>query len=119
MFSPNETNGDIYVVRKPETKFVNDSDSNYLEFRYPSFGRAGTNEKERIQISRNGLLAYMVNLSPRQFQEVDFVLPVYDMITTEHSAIQHLVIALGPELSTKASFALYCFITMQINVAVL
>ena len=50
------------------------------------------------------LLACMVNLSPRQFQEVDFVLPVYDMITTEHSAIQHLVVCTWSRTVDKGKF---------------
>ncbi|KZS10432.1 Uncharacterized protein APZ42_025088 [Daphnia magna] len=44
-----------------------------------SFGRGETGKTRRIKISRKALLAYMLNLSPRQFQEVDFVLPMYDM----------------------------------------
>ena len=102
VFSPNKTNGDIYVVR-PETKYVNDSDSNYPEFHFPSFGRAGTNEK-KAEISRNGLLAYMVNLSPRLLQEVDFVLPVYDKVTTWHSAIQNLVVCTWSRTVDKGKF---------------
>ncbi|XP_045030543.1 uncharacterized protein LOC116936604 [Daphnia magna] len=42
-----------------------------------------TGKTRRIKISRKALLAYMLNLSPRQFQEVDFVLPMYDMVTRQ------------------------------------
>jgi hypothetical protein len=104
MVSPNETNADIYVVR-PDTKFVNDSDPNYFEFRYPDifpFGRGGTHEKRRIKISRKALLAYMLNLSTRQFQEVDFVLPVYDMVTRQQVSTIGFVRSQIPSRKTNA-----------------
>ena len=43
----------------------------------------GARRKDETRDERNNiiLLAYMVNLSPRLFQEVDFVLPVYDKVT--------------------------------------
>ena len=104
VFSPNETNADIYVIR-PETKFINDSDSNYFEIHYPDlfpFGRGGSNEKRRIKISRKALLAYMVNLSTRQFQEVDFVLPVYDMVTRQQVSTMGFVRSQIPSRKTNA-----------------
>ena len=70
-----------YVVR-PSLDFASDSDCNYLELHYPDLfpcGRGGFGEKRKIKISRKALLKHLVNLSTRQFQEVDFVLPVYDM----------------------------------------
>jgi hypothetical protein len=76
-----------FVVR-PAQQFVSDSDPNYLETRYPDlfpFGRAGFNEKRKIPISNKTLIAYYTNLSTRQFQKPDFVLPVYDMIACNFS----------------------------------
>ena len=85
VLSPSDTNSEIYVVR-PENTFVSDSNPNYIEIHFPDllpFGRGGTGETRRIKISRKALLAYMLNLSTRQFQEVDFVLPMYDMVTRQ------------------------------------
>jgi hypothetical protein len=85
VLSPSDTNSEIYVVR-PDTSFVSDSNPNYLEIHFPDllpFGRGGTAETRRVKISRKALLAYMLNLSTRQFQEVDFVLPMYDMVTRQ------------------------------------
>ena len=85
VLTPTETSSQMHVVR-PDTTFVSDSDTNYLEIHYPDllpFGRGGFAEKRRIKISRKAMLAYMLNLSTRQFQEVDFVLPMYDMVTSQ------------------------------------
>ncbi|KAI9550846.1 hypothetical protein GHT06_005779 [Daphnia sinensis] len=85
ILSPSDTSSDIYVVR-PDNSFVSDSNPNYLEIHFPDllpFGRGGTGETRRVKISRKALLAYMLNLSTRQFQEVDFVLPLYDMVTRQ------------------------------------
>ena len=85
VLAPAETSSQMHVVR-PDTTFVSDSDTNYLEMHYPDllpFGRGGFGEKRRIKISRKAILAYMLNLSTRQFQEVDFVLPMYDMVTRQ------------------------------------
>ena len=82
---PTETSSQMHVIR-PDTTFISDSDSNYLEMHYPDllpFGRGGFSEKRRIKISRKAMLAYMLNLSTRQFQQVDFVLPMYDMVTRQ------------------------------------
>nr|CAH0112404.1 unnamed protein product [Daphnia galeata] len=60
----------------------------YLETRYPDlfpFGRAGFDEKRKIKISKKALIAYYTNLSTRQFQKPDFILPVYDMIARNSS----------------------------------
>ncbi len=71
-----------FVVRLAED-FVSDSDPNYLEIRYPDlfpFGRGGFGETRKIPISKKRLVAYYANLSTRQFQKIDFVLPLYDYI---------------------------------------
>ena len=75
-------NPQTFVVRSAED-FVSDSDPNYLELRYPDllpFGRGGFGETRKIPISKKRLVAYYANLSTRQFQKIDFVLPLYDYI---------------------------------------
>ncbi len=76
-----------YVVR-PQIGFASESDPNYLEWRYPDlfpFGRGGFGELRQKHISRKALVKHFLNRvrvrSTRQFQRVDFVLPVYDMLT--------------------------------------
>ncbi|KAK4024020.1 hypothetical protein OUZ56_009411 [Daphnia magna] len=112
ILSPSDTKSEIYVVR-PDNSFVSHSNPNYLEIHFPdllAFGRGGTGETRRIKISRKALLAYMLNLSTRQFQEVDFVLPMYDMITRQqvstisfvHSKIPSRRRGADGTLSTKA-----------------
>ena len=69
-----------FVVR-PSTTFASDSDPEF-EKHYPDlfpFGRGGFGETRKIKISRKAYLAYLLNLSTRQFQHVDFLLPLYDM----------------------------------------
>lgn len=78
-------NFNTYVVR-PAVDFASDSDPNYLELHYPdlfSHGRAGFGEFRKTRISRKALFKHLLNLSTRQFQEVDFVFPVYDMTVNE------------------------------------
>ncbi|EFX68957.1 hypothetical protein DAPPUDRAFT_259323 [Daphnia pulex] len=93
-----------FVVR-PAQQFVSDSDPNYLETRYPDlfpFGRAGFNEQRKIPISKKTLIAYYTNLSTRQFQKPDFVLPVYDMIARNSSYNMALVRANLPSREINA-----------------
>ncbi|EFX67557.1 hypothetical protein DAPPUDRAFT_115347 [Daphnia pulex] len=74
-----------FVVR-PSTTFASDSDSEFLEKHYPDlfpFGRGGFGETRKIKISRKAYLAYLLNLSTRQFQHVDFLLQLYDMTTRQ------------------------------------
>lgn len=71
---------------RPDNIFVSDSNPNYLEIHFSDllpFGRVGTGETRRVKILRKALLAYMLNISTRKFQEVDFVLPMYDMVTRQ------------------------------------
>jgi hypothetical protein len=78
-----QASSNTFVVR-PAQQFVSDSDPDYLETRYPDlfpFGRAGFCEERKIHISKKNLIAYYTNLSTRQFQQPDFVLPIYDMIS--------------------------------------
>lgn len=79
------SHSNTFVIR-PSTTFANDSDSRFLEIRYPDlfpFGRGGFGEPRKIPISRKTLLRYMLNLSTRQFQQADFLLPVYDVVTRQ------------------------------------
>ena len=74
---------DIYIVR-PGRAFVSDRDVNYLETHYPDlfpYGRGGYGEKRDNHISRKAYFAHLLRLGTRQFQSVDFVLPVYDVLT--------------------------------------
>ena len=48
------------------------------------------------------MLSYMLNLSTRQFQEVDFVLPVYDMVTRHQVSTMGFVRSQIPSRSTNA-----------------
>ena len=80
--------GNTYILR-PSTTFASDSDPDYLEKHYPDlfpFGRGGFGEMRKKRISRKAYLAYLLNLSTRQFQHVDFLLPLYDMITRQEIA---------------------------------
>ena len=88
-----ETKEKIFVVRPPK-EFVSDLDPDFLEIHYPDllpFGRGGFGEPRRTNISRAALLSYMLNLSTRQFQQVDFLLPMYDMVTRQQVAMLGLV----------------------------
>ena len=79
--------------------FVSDTDDKYLELHYPDlfpFGRGGFNEKRKIPISRSALLRHLLNLSTRQFQEVDFLLPLYDMKTRRDVAKMSFVRSILP-----------------------
>jgi hypothetical protein len=70
----------------PSTVFASESDEDYLEKHYPDlfpFGRGGFGEKRKYRISRKAYLSYLLNLSTRQFQHVDFLLPLYDMTTRQ------------------------------------
>ena len=76
---------ETYVVR-PESTFVNDADPLYLENHFPDlfpFGRGGFGEPRKIRISRKAFLGHSLRLSSRQFQTVDYLLPMYDMITRQ------------------------------------
>jgi hypothetical protein len=82
-----------FIVR-PAQQFVFDSDPDYLETRCPDlfpFGRAGFSEERKIPISKKALIAYFTNLSTRQFQQPDFVLPVSDKIARNSSYNMALV----------------------------
>ena len=88
-----ETKEKTFVVRPPK-EFVSDLDPDFLEIHYPDllpFGRGGFGEPRRTNISRAALLSYMLNLSTRQFQQVDFLLPMYDMVTRQQVAMLGLV----------------------------
>ncbi len=77
-----------FVVR-PSTVFASESDGDYLEKNYPDlfpFGRGGFGEKRKYRISRRAYLSHLLNLSTRQFQHVDFLLPLYDMTTRQEVA---------------------------------
>lgn len=81
--SSNLNLSNTYVIR-PKTDFGSERDENYLEKHYPDlfpFGRGGFGERRRKQISRSSLLNHLLNLSTRQFQQPDFLLPLYDMKT--------------------------------------
>lgn len=83
MAKGSDLTSNTYVVR-PQMEFADESDPSYLEWRYPDlfpFGRGGFGERRKKQISRKALVKHLLNLSTRQFQRVDFVLPVYDMLT--------------------------------------
>lgn len=72
-----------YIVRS-SNDFAGEDDPCYLEKCYPDllpFGRGGYGECRKNPISKQALLRYMLNLSTRQFQHVDFVFPNYDMLT--------------------------------------
>lgn len=51
-------------------------------------------EKKR-KLSNAALLSYMLKLSTRQFQQDDFVLPMYDMNTRQQVAMLGMVQFLG------------------------
>lgn len=79
---PSFPSSNTYVVR-PNQEFVSDSDPKYLETHYPDlfpFARGGFGEERKVRISKKALIAHYANLSTRQYQKIDFVLPVYDMI---------------------------------------
>jgi hypothetical protein len=72
----------VYVVR-PGNEFCSDSDMNYLERHYPDhfpYGRGGFGENRSTQISRPALISHLLKLSTRQFQNVDFCLPLYNVL---------------------------------------
>lgn len=71
------------------TVFVSESDEDYLEKHYPDlnpFGRGGFGEKRKYCISWRAYLSYLLNLSTRQFQHVDFLLPLNDMTARQEVA---------------------------------
>ena len=82
-----------YVVRS-STEFQAENDPCYLENCYPDllpFGRGGYCERRKIPISRGVLLSYMLNLSTRQFQHVDFLFPNYDMVSRKNMFTKTMV----------------------------
>jgi hypothetical protein len=94
------TKPQTFVVRSAED-FVSDSDPNYLEIRNPDlfpFGRGGFGETRKIPISKKRLIAYYANLTTRQFQKIDFVLPLYDYIVRTISYNKAMVRARLPSL---------------------
>ncbi|KAK4017516.1 hypothetical protein OUZ56_032929 [Daphnia magna] len=57
ILSPSDTKLEIYVVR-PDNSFVSGSNPNYLEIHFPDllpFGRGGTGETRRVEISHKAL----------------------------------------------------------------
>lgn len=75
-----------YIVRS-SNEFAGEDDQCYLEKCYPDllpFGRGGHGESRKIPISKQNLLRYMLNLSTRQFQHVDFVFPNYDIVSRKN-----------------------------------
>jgi hypothetical protein len=77
-----QSSSKVFVVR-PGNEFCSDSDMNYLESHYPDhfpFGRGGFGEKRRTHISRKALISHLMKLSTRQFQNVDFCLPLYNVL---------------------------------------
>ena len=84
----NEGSSNTFIVR-PGSEFGSDSDPLYLERHYPDyfpFGRGGFAEKRKKNISRAAYAAYLTNLSTRQFQKPDFVLPIYNLIARTKAA---------------------------------
>ncbi len=78
-----DNNENTYIVRS-SSEFAGEDDPCYLEKCYPDlfpFGRGGYGECRKIPISKQALVRYLLNLSTRQFQHVDFVFPTYDMLT--------------------------------------
>ena len=72
-----------YAVR-PIQDFASDSSPDWLESHYPDlfpYGRGGFGETRQKQLSRAAILQRLLHLSDRQFQNVDFVLPCYDLVT--------------------------------------
>ena len=75
----------VYVVR-PAHSFASEKDPHFFEKHFPDkfcFGRGGPSEPRMSRISRNSLISHWLNLSTRQFQETDFLMPVYDLMTRE------------------------------------
>lgn len=75
---------DKTFIFRPPKEFVSDLDSDFLEIHLPDllpFGRGGFGERRKKKISRAPLVAHVLNLSSRQFQQTDFVLLIYDMVT--------------------------------------
>ena len=92
------TSSNTYIVR-PRLEFGNDSDEKYLELHYPDlfpFGRGGFNENRKKRISQSALLRHLLNLSTRQFQKVDFLLPLYDRKTRSDVAKKAFVQSILP-----------------------
>ena len=84
----NEVCSNTYIVR-PSTEFGSENDPLYLEKHYPDyfpFGRGGFGEKRKTPISRAVYAGYLTNLSTRQFQKIDFVLPIYNLIARSKAA---------------------------------
>lgn len=78
---PSADQQNTFFVR-PSTVFACESDPDYLEQHYLDlfpFGRGGFGEKRKNRISRRAYLLYLLNLSTRQFQNIDFILHLYDM----------------------------------------
>ena len=110
-----------YVVR-PEKDFASDSNPDYLELHYPDlfpFGRGGFGEQRKNQISRQALVKHLLNLSTRQFQQVDFVLPIYDMVTRQQVSNMAYVRSIlpsrlsGPERGTSSKGEAYGRVPME------
>lgn len=81
--SEKQTQPKTYAVR-PMQEFASDSSLDYLESHYPElfpFGRGGFGEIRKKRLSRAAILKRLLNLSERQFQQSDFVLPCYDLVT--------------------------------------
>ena len=71
-----------FVVR-PEQEFASDRDPDYLETRYPDlwpFARGAFEEKRKKPMSKQAIIKRVLHLSTRQFQKVDFVLPMCDFV---------------------------------------
>ena len=82
-----QSSSNTYVVR-PGNEFCSDSDTNYLEKHYPDhfpYGRGGFGENHPTKISRKTLVAHLLKLSTRQFQNVDFCLPLYNVLSRMES----------------------------------
>lgn len=93
-----------FVVR-PTQQFVSDDDPDYAEKHYPvkfAFGRGGFGEIRTKPMSKEAILKRLLNLSQRQFQEVDFVLPCCDLINKSAMKRQAFVRAKLPSFHINA-----------------
>ena len=87
--------------------FGDDSDEKYLELHHPDlfpFGRGGFNEQRKKRIfqfgSQSALLHHLLNLNTRQFQKVDFLLPLYGRKTRSDVAKKAFVQSIPPSKSS-------------------
>lgn len=93
-----------YAVR-PRQEFESDSSVYHLEKRYPDLfpaGRAGFDEERTVPMSKDSVLRRLLNLSTRQFQKPDFILPCCDLVTKNAMKRQAFVRAKLPSRRLNA-----------------